>query len=158
VNGSRACGLTESDMHALASAGIGGMRTFPHACQFVRALRWNPPRRTTRVRGCRRPTSRTRPAQKRAVQGQPCVDCGAVTPRQIADHVDPLVVEHYRTGTIGKARQTAIDAVQPHCPTCSAMQGGQLSSQVRPTAHQRCPLSAREGHDRVVHLGWGNDV
>ena len=37
-------------------------------------------------------------AQKRSVQGQPCVDCGAVTSKQVADHKDPLVVQNYRDG------------------------------------------------------------
>lgn len=67
-------------------------------------------------------------AQREAVQGQPCVDCGRVTPRQVADHKDPLVVEHYRTGGVDTAKQSGVDAVQPHCPTCSSSQGGQLSA------------------------------
>jgi RHS repeat-associated protein len=67
-------------------------------------------------------------AEQRAyVQGMPCVDCGAVTPRQVADHKEPLVVEHYRTGTIDVEKQSSLEAVQAHCPTCSAVQGGQLS-------------------------------
>ena len=67
-------------------------------------------------------------AQKRSVQGKPCVDCGTITPKQVADHKDPLVVEHYRTGSNDLSRQTSVDAVQPHCPTCSARQGGQLGA------------------------------
>lgn len=66
-------------------------------------------------------------AQRRSAQGKPCVDCGRVTPRQVADHKDPLVVEHYRTGHVDTARQSSVGAVQPHCPSCSASQGGQLS-------------------------------
>jgi hypothetical protein len=69
----------------------------------------------------------TTPAQKAAVQGNPCVDCGAITNRQVADHVDPLVVEYYRTGTNNIPNQRSVSAVQPHCPSCSASQGGYLS-------------------------------
>ena len=66
-------------------------------------------------------------AQKFYIQKQ-CVDCGAITNRQVADHKDPLVVEYYRTGTIDTAKQGAVSAVQPHCPSCSASQGGYLSN------------------------------
>jgi len=67
-------------------------------------------------------------AQRAAVAGQPCVDCGAVTDNQVADHIDPLVVQYYRDGAVDVSAQRSIDAVQPHCPTCSAIQGGQLSA------------------------------
>ncbi|NYF11414.1 hypothetical protein HDC94_002570 [Leifsonia sp. AK011] len=62
-----------------------------------------------------------------AVQGQPCVDCGVVTPTQVADHVEPLVIEYYRTGSIDVDNMRSLTAVQPQCPTCSASQGGTLS-------------------------------
>ncbi|HHY0363484.1 TPA: RHS repeat domain-containing protein, partial [Vibrio cholerae] len=65
-------------------------------------------------------------AQKASVQGKPCVDCGAITPKQVADHKDPLVVQHYREGSVNIQQQRQIDAVQPHCPSCSNVQGGQL--------------------------------
>ena len=67
-------------------------------------------------------------AQRESVQGKPCVDCGAVTPNQVADHIDPLVVQHYREGKVDSAAQRQVDAVQPHCPSCSASQGGQLGA------------------------------
>jgi len=67
-------------------------------------------------------------AQRAAVQGQPCVDCGAVTGRQVADHIDPLVVQYYREGAVDVAKQSTVGAVQPHCPFCSNVQGGQLST------------------------------
>jgi RHS repeat-associated protein len=66
------------------------------------------------------------PEQRASVQGKPCVDCGAVTSNQVADHIEPLVVQHYRTGSVDVQQQRSIDAVQPHCPACSAAQGGQL--------------------------------
>jgi hypothetical protein len=69
--------------------------------------------------------------QSRSVQGSPCVDCGEITPKQIADHKDPLSVQHFRDGKIDIEAQRSLDAVQPHCPTCSAQQGGQLSAFVR---------------------------
>ena len=68
------------------------------------------------------------PAQRAAVQGEPCVDCGKVTPRQVADHKEPLVVEYYRTGSNNVTKQTSVDAVQAHCPECSASQGGYLGN------------------------------
>jgi hypothetical protein len=74
-----------------------------------------------------RPGGATTPAQREAVQGQPCVDCGAIADRQVADHIDPLVKEYYRTGTIDLQRMRSIDAVQSQCPTCSAGQGAHLS-------------------------------
>lgn len=67
-------------------------------------------------------------AQTAAVQGKPCVVCGNVTPKQVADHIDPLVVQHYRDGAVDVASQSAVSAVQPHCPSCSRIQGGYLSN------------------------------
>lgn len=74
-----------------------------------------------------RPGGATTPAQRAAVQGKECVDCGALAERQVADHIDPLVKEYYRTGTIDLQRMRSIEAVQPQCPTCSARQGADLS-------------------------------
>ena len=67
-------------------------------------------------------------AQRQAVQGQPCVECGRVTPTQVADHIDPLSVQHYREGAVNVAEQAKLSAVQPHCPDCSNLQGGLLSA------------------------------
>ena len=61
------------------------------------------------------------------MQGKPCVDCGVVTGRQVADHKTPLVKEHYETGSIDKKRMRDPNAVQPQCPRCSAKQGAELS-------------------------------
>jgi hypothetical protein len=55
------------------------------------------------------------------------VDCGTVTPTQVADHKKPLVKEHYETGAIDKKHMRTLDAVQPQCPTCSARQGADMS-------------------------------
>lgn len=74
-----------------------------------------------------RPSGATTRAQRESVQGQPCVDCGDIADRQVADHIDPLVVEFYRTGAIDLKRMRSLDAVQPQCPTCSARQGAALS-------------------------------
>jgi hypothetical protein len=79
----------------------------------------------------KRPSGATTPAQRASVQGKPCVDCGQVTPRQVADHKTPLVKEHYETGTIDQARMRSVQAVQPQCPTCSARQGSQMSKYSR---------------------------
>nr|WP_269112207.1 RHS repeat-associated core domain-containing protein [Delftia acidovorans] len=66
--------------------------------------------------------------QTAAVQGQPCVVCGGIEAKMVADHIDPLVVEHYRTGTNDVVKQTQVSSVQSHCPTCSRIQGGQASA------------------------------
>jgi len=66
-------------------------------------------------------------AQRASVQGKPCVECGVTTSRQIADHKTPLIVQHYRDGAINSVDQAALSAVQPHCPRCSAIQGGLLA-------------------------------
>ncbi|MEK8017293.1 MAG: hypothetical protein VSS75_010515 [Candidatus Parabeggiatoa sp.] len=60
------------------------------------------------------------------MQGKPCVDCGKITNKQVADHIEPLVVQYYRDGAVDVAKQSSVEAVQPHCPTCSSSQGGQL--------------------------------
>jgi RHS repeat-associated protein len=75
----------------------------------------------------KRPSGATTNAQRESVQGKPCVDCGATTPTQYADHKDPLVEEYYRSGTIDKTRMRDTDSVQPQCPTCSNKQGAKLS-------------------------------
>jgi RHS repeat-associated protein len=74
-----------------------------------------------------RPSGATTAAQRAAVQGQPCVACGAITETQVADHISPLVQEWYDTGTIDTTGMRSVSAVQPQCPTCSAAQGGQMS-------------------------------
>jgi hypothetical protein len=40
-----------------------------------------------------RPSGATTAAQRASVQGLPCVDCGAITGTQVADHITPLVQE-----------------------------------------------------------------
>ncbi len=67
-------------------------------------------------------------AQRASVQGLPCVDCGKVTNNQVADHKVPLVVQYYKEGAVNVPAQSSVDAVQPHCPSCSAIQGGQLGA------------------------------
>jgi RHS repeat-associated protein len=66
--------------------------------------------------------------QRASVQGKPCAECGALSKNQVADHKDPLVVQHYREGKVNVEQQRQVDAVQPHCQTCSARQGGMLSN------------------------------
>ena len=39
-----------------------------------------------------------------SVQGKPCVDCGKVEPKMVANHKTPLMQEYYQTGKIDKAR------------------------------------------------------
>jgi filamentous hemagglutinin len=45
-------------------------------------------------------------AQRAFVQGRPCVDCGVVTSNQVADHIDPLVVQYYRDGAVDTHAQS----------------------------------------------------
>jgi len=78
-----------------------------------------------------RPSGATTRAQRRSVQGLACATCGRVTPRQIADHIHPLVQEHYQVGTINLTRMRQLDAVQPQCPGCSNSQGGAMSAYSR---------------------------
>lgn len=81
----------------------------------------------TRGRADRTPPSAWTAAQRASVQGLPCVDCGAITSSQVADHITPLVQEWYETGQINTEFMHSLEAVQPQCPACSALQGGQLS-------------------------------
>lgn len=74
--------------------------------------------------GASRPTT----AQTSSVQGKPCVVCGTINATMIADHIDPLAVEYYRTGQNDIEVQTSVDAVQPHCASCSHSQGGRMSA------------------------------
>jgi hypothetical protein len=72
-----------------------------------------------------RPSNATTPAQREAVQGQACVDCGA-TGKMFADHKKPLVKEYYETGTINADKMRDINSVQPQCQNCSGRQGAEL--------------------------------
>jgi hypothetical protein len=74
-----------------------------------------------------RPLGTTR-AQRKSVQGSPCVDCGKTAAVQRADHKDPLVVQYYRDGSIDLEKAKSLDAVQAQCPDCSNKQGGTLSA------------------------------
>lgn len=74
-----------------------------------------------------RPSGATTAAQRASVQGLPCVDCGMIGPTQVADHIDPLVVQYYRDGAIDLDQMKSVTAVQPQCSQCSASQGGRLS-------------------------------
>lgn len=49
-------------------------------------------------------------------------------PQIITDHLDTVMVEHYRTGTNDIARQKSVAVVQPHFPRCSSQQSGMASA------------------------------
>jgi hypothetical protein len=74
-----------------------------------------------------RPSNATTPAQRAFVQNRTCITCGQRAEKMNADHIDPLVKEYYRNGTIDLQKMRSLNAVQPQCPTCSARQGGGLS-------------------------------
>ncbi len=76
----------------------------------------------------KRPSGATTKAQRESVQNKPCVDCDSLTPKQYVDHKKPLVEEYYETGTIDKDKMRSLEAVQSHCPKCSAKQGGHMSA------------------------------
>jgi hypothetical protein len=67
------------------------------------------------------------PSREQKAQG-PGHPSGATGQKNNADHKEPLVKEHYRTGAIDKDKMRSPSAVQPQCPTCSNKQGGWLSN------------------------------
>lgn len=75
----------------------------------------------------KRPSYSVTKAQRKVVQGKPCVDCGTTADKMIPDHINPLVKEHYENGKIDINKMRDVNSVQPQCPTCSAKQGGKLS-------------------------------
>jgi RHS repeat-associated protein len=78
-----------------------------------------------------RPNNATTIAQRVSVQNKPCVTCGIQGQKNYADHIQPLVKEYYQTGTIDRVRMRSIESVQPQCPSCSNIQGGNLSNYSR---------------------------
>ena len=74
----------------------------------------------------KRPSGATTAAQRAAVQGKPCVKCGAETSNQVAGHKEALIKEYYETGSINTERMRRLDSVQPECPTCSAREGDMM--------------------------------
>lgn len=44
----------------------------------------------------KRPNNATTKAQRKSVQGKPCVTCGKTTSKQVANHKKPLVKEYYK--------------------------------------------------------------
>jgi RHS repeat-associated protein len=79
------------------------------------------------VKPYKRPSGATTAEQRASVQGKPCIDCGKITPKQVADHKNPLVKEYYETGAVDRTQMRDIKSVQPQCPTCSARQGATMS-------------------------------
>jgi hypothetical protein len=85
-------------------------------------------KKPTVVKPYQRPSNATTRSQRVYVQGKACVTCGKNAVRMNADHRIPLVKEHYSTGSINLQRMRSIEAIQPQCPACSNIQGGQLRS------------------------------
>ncbi|QKJ30363.1 RHS repeat-associated core domain-containing protein [Mucilaginibacter mali] len=75
----------------------------------------------------KRPSGATTKEQRAAVQGKPCVKCGAQDGKRIAGHKKALVKEYYETGKIDKKRMREVDAVQSECATCSPREGAEMS-------------------------------
>ncbi|QRY55551.1 DUF6443 domain-containing protein [Sphingobacterium siyangense] len=76
----------------------------------------------------KRPNNATTAAQRKSVQGKPCVDCGGKSKPMVANHKKALVEEHYTTGKIDLKKMRSLNAVNSHCLTCSRKQGGVLSN------------------------------
>jgi RHS repeat-associated protein len=74
----------------------------------------------------KRPNNATTKEQRDSVQNKPCATCGATGQKNNADHIDPLVEQHYRGG-IDTNQMRSPGAVQPQCANCSNQQGGYLS-------------------------------
>jgi RHS repeat-associated protein len=75
----------------------------------------------------KRPANIRTAAQKKAVQGVPCVNCGKLTQNQYVNHKTPLVKEYYQTGRIDVAKAKDLSSINSHCPTCSAKEGAEMS-------------------------------
>ncbi|WP_296151664.1 RHS repeat-associated core domain-containing protein [uncultured Flavobacterium sp.] len=75
----------------------------------------------------KRPNNATTVAQRASVQGKTCVDCGGTSKPMVANHITPLVEEHYTTGTINIQKMRSLEAVNSQCTTCSNKQGGKMS-------------------------------
>jgi hypothetical protein len=61
------------------------------------------------------------------VQGEPCFTCGRIAPKMYVNHEPPLVKQYYEHGGINLDNTLRT----PHCPTCSARQGGYYSAYSR---------------------------
>ena len=112
---------------AAAKGAVGGGR-FKLAKSVVKPLTYRG--KITKVtQPYKRPPGATTKKQRKSVQGKPCATCGINDGgKRYADHMDPLVNQYYRTGTINKTRMKDPRSVQPQCPTCSNRQGGKKSS------------------------------
>lgn len=75
----------------------------------------------------KRPSNATTAAQRKSVQGKPCVTCGKQTSKQVANHKTALVKEYYKNGKIDEKKMRSVKAVNSQCPTCSQRQGADLS-------------------------------
>jgi hypothetical protein len=75
-----------------------------------------------------RPPNATPKRLRLSAQGQPRENCGTFAPKMYVNHIEPLVQEYYRTGTIDTDRMRSPDAVNAHCPTCSAREGGVMAN------------------------------
>jgi RHS repeat-associated protein len=74
-----------------------------------------------------RPPGATTVQQRAAQQGLVCETCGRISSPMIANHRTPLVQEYYRTGQVDLSRARSLEAVGPHCGTCSAREGAEMS-------------------------------
>lgn len=85
------------------------------------------PQQTKIDKPYQRPSYSNTKIQKQSVQGKPCSNCGRIEPKMYSNHKYPLVKEWYETGKIDVTRMRSLNAVNPHCPTCSHKEGGLLS-------------------------------
>ncbi|MBV4358902.1 LamG-like jellyroll fold domain-containing protein [Pinibacter aurantiacus] len=91
----------------------------------------------------KRPNNATTPAQRKAVN-QPnskCATCGTTQGPFVADHIEPLAIEHISTGTIDKKKMRSLGAVQSQCENCSSDQ----SAAVRKASQQANKVIKNKG-------------
>ncbi len=116
---------------ALSVTGVGGaLRVVASARTATVAVRPSAPKasQVKITQPYARPSNATTPAQRLFVQNQTCVTCGNLAPKMYADHKTPLVIEYYKKGSINLQNMRSVNAIQPQCPLCSNIQGGQLSN------------------------------
>lgn len=75
-----------------------------------------------------RPSGATNAAQRASVQPFACSNCGKVSTPMVANHISPLVVQHYTKGSVDFAKVNLVSSVNSQCLSCSNSQGGSLSA------------------------------
>ncbi len=86
----------------------------------------------------KRPSNATTPEQRASVQDKPCATCGATGQKNNADHIEPLVVQHYKGG---------IDKSKMPQSSCSSSSMPELLKSTR-----RLPQRVLEGIEKAIRI------